>query len=432
MPKTKTNQQTRRNFLTQTTAGILAAPYVLPSSVLGANGQTAPSERVAMGVIGTGGRGTGVMKHFLGFPDAQVVAVCDAYQDRVEAARDLVNDNYDSKDCKTYRDFRDLLARDDIDAVLIATQDSWHCFQGIMAADAKKDMYIEKPLSRTVEEGRALCKAVKRNQRIFQHGTQQRSDALFLHACELVRNGCIGELKTAIVGSPAGEEYKDTPEMPVPPGFDYNMWLGPAPHKPYTEMRCITPYWYFISDYTIGYVAGWGVHHIDIAQWGNGSDATGPVEIEGQGTFPKSGMCDTPTAWHAEMTYANGVKVIFTDNVESRQGVRFEGTEGWVHVQRGAIDAEPKSLLQKTFGSNDERLYMSPHHQKNFIDCVKSRKETICPAETAHRTTTICHLTYIALLLGRKLKWDPEKELFVGDDEANGMLSRKIRGEWKL
>ena len=429
---------TRRDFLKGTVVAV-AGPWVMASSALGAEERPAPSERIVMGCIGVGGMGTGNMRGFLANPDVQVVAVCDVDAKRRQAATRGLELHYAEqlrkgtyKGPAAYNDFRELLAREDIDAVSIATPDHWHCLLGIAAAQAGKDMYIEKPLSLTIAEGQALRDAVKRYGRIFQHGTQQRSDRNFRFACELTVNQRIGKLHTIKVGSPASEEAGLEPPMPVPEGFDYDMWLGPAPWAPYTEKRCRTPFWYFISDYTIGFVSGWGVHHVDIAQWGNGSDHTTPIEIEGKGVFPKDGLCDTATAWHVECKYANGVKMIYTDNRETTQGVRFEGTEGWVWVRRGEIDAHPKSLLTTALGPNEIHLYESGNHGRNFLDCVKSRKPTIAPIEAAHNSATICHLSQIAMLTGRRLRWDPDRERFINDPEANRFLSRAMRSPWHL
>jgi predicted dehydrogenase len=392
-----------------------------------------------MGCIGVGGMGTGNMRAFLANSDVQVVAVSDVDEKRRQAAGRGLEHHYAEqlqkgtyKGCTLHSDFRELLARDDIDAVSVATPDHWHCLVGIAAAQAGKDMYIEKPLSLTIAEGRALCDAVNRYGRVFQHGTQQRSDRNFRFACELALNGRIGKVHTIKVGSPASGEAGLEPPMPVPEAFDYDMWLGPAPWAPYTEKRCRTPFWYFISDYTIGFVSGWGVHHVDIAQWGNGSDSTTPIEIEGQGVFPKDGLCDTATAWHVECKYANGVRMIYTDNAKNKQGVRFEGTEGWVWVKRGEINAQPKSLLTSVIGPDEVHLYESASHHRNFLDCVKTRKQTIAPVEAAHHSTAICHLSQIAMLTGRKLQWDPERERFVNDPEANRYISRAMRSPWHL
>lgn len=435
-PQTPSTESTRRHFIKKISVAALAAPHIIPASAIGADGNVAPSERVTMGFIGVGGRGTGVMKRFIERSDVQALAVCDPYTDRRMAAKQLVEEEYDEsggyKGCDAYNDFRELLARDDIDAVSIATQDSWHVLHGIAAANAGKHTYIEKPLSLTIEESRALTKAVKRNKTLFQHGTQQRSDWKFRYACELVRNGRIGKLHTMRVGSPFSGRLEEQPEEPIPQGFDYDMWLGPAPMRPFSTKRCITPWWWYISDYSIGFVAGWGVHHVDIAQWGNGTDDTGPVEIEGCGVFPESGIGDTATAWYLRLVYANGVQMLYTDNTKCEQGVRFEGSDGWIHVNRSKLEAEPKSLLKEIIGPDEIHLYESKHHQGNLIDCVKEGKETICPPETAHRTMSICNLSQICMLLGRNLKWDPVKEEFPGDDEANKLRSREMRAPWKL
>ncbi len=429
---------TRRDFLKGVAAAV-AGPSIVPPSALGEGGRPAPSDRILMGCIGVGGMGTGNMRSFLANSDVQVVAVCDVDETRRLTARRGLEQHYADqlqkgryKGCTTYNDFRELLAREDIHAVSIATPDHWHCLLGIAAAQAGKDMYIEKPLSLTVAEGRALWGAVKRYGRVFQHGTQQRSERNFAFACELVRNKRIGKLHTIKVGSPASGEAGIEPPMPVPKGFDYDRWLGPAPWEPYTEKRCQTPYWYFISDYTIGFVSGWGVHHVDIAQWGNDTDLTTPIEIEGEGVFPKDGLCDTATAWSVECKYANGVKMSYTDNGKNKQGVRFEGSEGWVWVKRGEIDADPKSLLTSVIGPNEIHLYESGDHRRNFLDCVKTRKQTIAPIEAAHHSTTICHLSQIAMLTQRKLKWDPDRERFVNDAEADRYLSRAMRSPWHL
>ncbi len=427
----------RRAFLQRAT-GAATAFSIVPRRVLGM-GATPPSDRIAVGCIGVGGMGTGNMRGFLSNADVQVVAVCDLDERRREAARKGLEMHYADqlqkatyKGPATYRDFRELLARDDIDAVSIATPDHWHCLIGIAAAQAGKDMYIEKPLSLTIAEGQALRDAVKRCGRVFQHGTQQRSDRNFRFACELVRNGRIGKLHTMRVGTPPGGTLGIEPPMPVPEGFDYDMWLGPAPWAPYTEKRCQTPYWYFISDYTIGFLSGWGVHHLDIAQWGNGADHTTPIEIEGQGVLPEDGLCDTVTNWHVEYTYANGVKMIFTDTTKAPEAVRFEGSEGWVSVKRWEADADPKSLLTSVVGPDEVHLGEDKSHIRNFLDCVKSRKQTVAPVDVAHRSTTICHLSLIAILTGRKLKWEPEQERFINDDEANRYLSRAMRSPWHL
>ncbi|MEW6237581.1 MAG: Gfo/Idh/MocA family oxidoreductase [Candidatus Omnitrophota bacterium] len=428
------NHSTRRYFL-KTSAALFGAPFIVPCTALAA---PAPSDKVVMGFIGVGGRGTDLLKAFSRLDAAQPAAVCDVRHERREAAKAHVDERYpkgvtkNGEGCAMYEDFNELLARKDIDAVCIATPDHWHVLCGIAAAKAGKDMYIEKPLSLTIAEGRAMCEAVKNHNRIFQFGTQQRSDNRFRLACELVRNKRLGALRTIEVGSPYSGTLGDQPVMPVPEGFNYNVWLGPAPEKPYTENRVVTPYWYYISDYTIGYVSGWGVHHVDIGQWGNGTDDTGPIEIEGEGEFPKEGLCDTATAWDMMLTYANGVKMRFADEKKVKHGVKFIGDNGWIHVDRESISADPKSILESEIKPDEIHLYNSPNHQQNFIECVQSRKETICPAETAHRSTTICHLSQITMLLKRKTRWNPEIEQFIGDEDANKMISKPMRPPWHL
>jgi predicted dehydrogenase len=423
---------TRRTFL----GGLAAAsvPWVVPSSVLGAS---APSGRVAVGCIGVGGRGTGNMQTFL--HTSQVVAVCDPNDARSAAAKAAAEEHYAAqrakgsyKGCSTYRDFRDLVAREDIDAVSICTPDHWHVPLALAAAKSGKDVFVEKPLSLTIAEGRALVNAVKRYGRVFQHGTQRRSEGGFRHACELVRNGRIGQLKCVRVTSEPSHECPVQPPMPVPKGFDYDLWLGPAPWTPYTERRVHTPFWYWIADYTIGFVAGQGVHFTDIAQWGIDADATGPVEIAGSGTFPKDGLCDTATGWHVEMAFANGLKLVYTDDRQAPMGVYFEGTEGSVFALCSGISTSPKSLLGSAIGPNEIQLYRSRGHVPDFVERVRTRGETAAPVEAAHRATSLCHLTHLAILTGRKLQWDPVKEEFLNDPDANRLLSKHMREPWRL
>jgi len=425
---------TRRGFLRSAVAGI-AMPYLVPASVLGAN---PPSERVVLGCIGTGGRGRlnmrGLMRH-----GAQVVAVCDVDASQRARAKKEVQDYYACSavaekytGCADYGDFRELLARDDIQAVMIGTPDHWHVPIAIAAVKAGKDIYVEKPLGMTIGEGQALRDVVRQYGAVFQHGTEQRGYRNFRHACELVRNGYLGDLKIIRVACPGGQQIGPQPTMPVPKGLDWDMWLGPAPSVPYTRARTHAR-WYFISDYaTSGFVAGWGVHHIDMAQWALGTDHTGPVEIDGRGTFPAEGLYDTPLTWNIDYTYANGARVNFTDNRQNRQGVRYEGSEGWVHVTRSSIAAQPESLLKTTIRPNETHLYRCDNDDRNFIECVKSRGETCSPIHAAHRSTSVCYLGYISIVLRRKLRWDPEREQFVNDPEAERYLTRALREPWHL
>ncbi len=432
---------TRRQFLKVSGAAVLA-PAVVPSIVFGAD---APSNRITFGCIGVGRQGISDMKGFLGLKEAQVIAVCDVDSHRVEYAKQLVEKQYGSqsgagayKGCATFKDFRELIDRPDIDAVSIVTPDHWHILPAIAAAKAGKDIFLEKPLSLTIKEGRVLSDTVRRYGRIFQVGSQQRSDSRFRQACELVRNGRIGKLHTVKVGFGIDPPTTPEPPMPVPDWLDYDFWLGPTPWVPYTEKRVHPqsgydrPGWLRIAAYGAGMITGWGAHHNDIAQWGMGTEYTGPVEIEGQAEFPKDGLWDVHGDFRIEYTYANGVKVICADNVKNKQGVLFEGTEGWVYVMRGKIDAQPKSLLTSKIGADEVQLYRSNNHKGNLLDCIKSRAETIAPAEIAHRSCTVCLLGEIAMRLGRKLEWNPETEQFVNDDAANRMLWRPMRSPWQL
>ncbi|MBI2925169.1 MAG: Gfo/Idh/MocA family oxidoreductase [Verrucomicrobia bacterium] len=451
-----TRSLSRRQFLRGTAAagvGAVAFPHIIPSSVLGADGAVAPSNRITLGIIGTGNQGTNDLRAFLSDERVQVVAVCDVnresagYWNGAVAGRDpakrIVEEHYAKKapsgsfkGCDIYTDFRQLLARTDLDAVEVATPDHWHAIPMIAAAKAGKHISCQKPLSLTIAEGRAMCDAVQKYQITFQCGSQQRSDSKFRHACELVRNGRLGKLHTVKVGQPAGHpDYGKTGDRkatePVPEGFDYNLWLGPAPDAPYCPARCHVNFRWNL-DYSGGQVTDWGGHHPDIAQWGMGTDHTGPVEIKNaKGNFPaRTELWNTATEYSFECIYQNGIKLIVSD--KHKMGVTFEGSEGSVYVTRGAFETKPASLWDSQIGPNEIHLYESKHHFRNFIDSLLAKKETIAPCEVAHRSITIAHLGNIAMLLGRDLKWDPAKERFVGDAEANKLLSRPYRAPWKL
>ncbi|MHC4062046.1 MAG: Gfo/Idh/MocA family protein [Planctomycetota bacterium] len=434
------NNLTRRDFLRGSAA--FALPMFVPGSAFSAN---SPSSRITIGCIGVGRMGLGNLRTILGFDQAQVVAVCDTDSRRRNYARQLVDERYTSRSkngvyrgCTAYKDFRELIARNDIDAVMICTPDHWHALPAIAAARAGKDIFIEKPLTLTIPEGRVLSDTVRRYERVLQVGSQQRSDSRFRFACELVRNGRIGKLHTVKVGLPIDPGTVPQLPMPVPGNLNYDLWLGPAPWAQYTEQRVHPrngygrPGWLRISEYCCGMITGWGSHHMDIAHWGMDAEYTGPVEIEGWAEYPGDGLWDVHGEFRIEYTYAGDVKVICADNRHNRQGVLFEGTEGWVYVKRKLIDAHPKSLLTSIIGPNELHLYKSSNHRANFLDCIKTRAETVAPVEIGHRSNTACVLGYLAMLLGRKLKWDPQKERFTNDDQANRMLSRPMRTPWSL
>jgi predicted dehydrogenase len=421
----------RRNFL-KTAAGACAFPYVVSAGALGQGG-VAPSERIAMACIGLGGRGKENLRSFMGHKDCRIVAVCDVNANRLAEARKIVDEQYGDAGCAGYADYREILARDDIDAVSIATPDAWHVLQSVEAARAGKDIYQEKPLGLSVRDDIALREAIRRYDRVFQFGTQQRSDWNFGFACELVLNGRIGKLQRIIVSVPASRSVGRMPPVPVPPWLDWEMWVGPARWMPFTNGvigNCGE--WGHMSNFSLGWITTWGIHHVDIAQWGNDADGTGPVEVQGTGVFPGEGLYDCATAWDVTLRYANGVVVCFVDKGKRRNGVLFEGTDGRVFVERGVLEAEPKSLLQERIGPEERHVSMGTDHWGSFLECIRARKTPVSSIESAVRTDTVCHLSDIAMRLGRKLRWDPRAEQFVDDDEANRMLSRSWRSPWHL
>jgi predicted dehydrogenase len=430
----------RRHFLKTTAAATVVAgfPTLVPASALGADGHTAPSNRITIGCIGVGGQGTSNMRAFLAQAGAQVVAVCDVDVARRAAAKQQVDEHYGDTACAEYSDFREIIARDDIDAVSIGTPDHWHSVITVAAARAGKDIYCEKPVSLTIADGRAMVDTVKQYGRVLQTGTWRRSREGCRRACELVRNGYIGELKTIHIGVPlgfairGGEYGPNTPPQPVPEGFDYDLWLGPAPWAPYTPGRCHFNF-RWILDYSEGYISDWGAHYYDIGQWGNGTDDSGPIAIEATGKFPENGIYDAPIDHRIEFTYANGVKMISTATEDTAQwGMRFEGSEGWLYVESDAIKAYPEKVAGVAVGPNEIRLYASDNHHGNFLHCVMTRGETAAPIEIGHRSASVCHVGTIALLLGRGLRWDPDTERFEGDEEANRMLARSMRAPWGI
>jgi predicted dehydrogenase len=416
----------RRQFLGRT-ASCLAACGVsmVPASVLGRNGAVAPSNRIGLGFIGQGGRGRHIAPGFLR-ADVQAIATCDVWSDRAQNAKHRLKAEH------AYTDFRELLACEDIDAVVIATPEHWHVPIGVAAAAAGKDMYCEKSLGTTIAEGRSLCRAIERYGRVFQFGTQQRSERNFRFACELVRNGRIGQLQTITVSVPGGGIDKLFPPASPPKELDFDMWLGPAPEIPYVG-QALDDRWAGMPDYAPGFLSTWGVHHSDIAQWGHGTGLRGPVEIQGQGEYSTREYCHIAEKWRAECLFADGVRLVHVDNSKAPQGVKFQGTEGSVYVRRGnVLQTTPDTLKTSAILPHETRLYESRDHAGNFLDCVKSRRRTVSPVEIAHRSTSISLLCDIAMRLGRKVKWDPDGETFPGDEEANRMLSRTMRAPWQV
>jgi predicted dehydrogenase len=427
----------RRHFLKQTAVlgATAAAPHILPSSVFGAAARPSPSNRVTIGMVGVGGHGVAMnMRSFLANADAQIVAVCDVDSDNCKKAQKIVNQRYGNEDCATYGDFREVIARKDIDAICVSTPDHWHVPISLMAIRAGKDVISEKP-TLTIEEGRVLTETVKRHGAIFQTSTEDRGLPVYHRMAELVRNGRIGKLQTIRVGLPSGGGRdipleRQQPE-PVPPTLDYDLWLGPAPWAPYCAARC---HWNFRwnYDYSGGILTDWGMHIVDTAQWGNNTERTGPITVEGKGEFPASGIYNTATECHLEYTYTNGVKMfIETGGV----GLRFEGTEGWVGNTGwiGPLEASSPHILMSIIGPEETHLYTCPGGEhRNFLDCVKTRRDPYFPAEIGHRCASVQHIGNAAMLLGRKLRWNPEKEEFINDDSANRMRSRAMRAPWSL
>ncbi|MDR3061453.1 MAG: Gfo/Idh/MocA family oxidoreductase [Dysgonamonadaceae bacterium] len=446
----------RRKFLRQSltaSLGFIVAPTILPSSVFGMN---APSNRINIGAIGCGRISRdhdmpGVWK----YDDVRIVGLSDVDAHRLTKAKELVENTYTKKlntsykSVKTYENYRDLLADKDIDAVLISTPDHWHAAQAIDAVRAGKDVYLQKPTSLTIEEGRAMSNEVNKSGRILQIGSQQRSMEQFRFACELVRSGRIGKLQRIEVRLPGDPAGGNSLEMPVPAGFNYDAWLGQTPYVPYTVDRVHPqegygrPGWLRCEQFGAGMITGWGSHHFDIAHWAMDTEHSGPVEISGTASFPASGLWNVHGDFSTEMLYSNGVRVYgVTESKEKPNGVLFTGTNGWIFVCRGNYSAsandpstnkssqalvasDPKLLAPLT--DNDVHLYKSTDHHGNWLESIRTGKPNITPAEVAHRSCSACLLQHIAMKLKRKLYWDPITERFKNDDEANTMLARPQR-----
>jgi predicted dehydrogenase len=453
----------RRQFLKAAGQGIAASavaigfPAIVPASVFGA---ASPSNRINIGAIGNGriSRGhdlPGLWKH----DAARIMAVCDLDARRVDDAKTLVNGYYTKQTGKPYSgvtgysDYHDVLANKDVDAVVISTPDHWHAIIAIQAVQAGKDVYLQKPASLTIAEGRALSDAVHHSGRIFQIGSQQRSSPQFRYAAELVRNGRIGKLQTVEVGLPGDPSGDEEPDMPVPKNLNYDVWLGSTPVVPYTEKRVHPqtgydrPGWLRCEQFGAGMITGWGAHHIDSAHWGMGTEYTGPVEVWGTAEFPTHGLWDVHGDFKTEALYADGVRMIVSGAFPN--GIRFVGSEGWVFVSRGnatvtasdpvaklkdpqALSASDPKIITSVIGSSEIHLPVSKDHHGNWLECVRSRQQPIAPAEVAHRACSACLVHHIAMKTKRRLFWDPLKERFQNDEEANAMLSRPQRSPYGI
>jgi len=445
----------RRDFLRISAlgaAGAIVVPTIVPSTVFGKN---APSNKILIGQIGCGRIAReadlpGVMR----FDSARVVAATDLDSKRLGEGKQYIEEYYQKKygrkevDVKMFGDYREMIEKAGIDAVIISTPDHWHAQPAIHAALAGKDIYLQKPTSLTIAEGRKLSDMVHRSGVIFQIGSQQRSSEQFRYACELVRNGRIGQLKTIQIGLPGDPGGEVEPEMPVPKNLNYDMWLGSTEKVYYTEKRVHPqadygrPGWLRCEQFGAGMITGWGAHHLDIAHWGMGMEYSGPVEIEAKASFPKSGLWNVHGDFEVKATYANGV-VMYVSG-DRPNGVRFEGTEGWIFVTRGnyqatksdpvtfdanrkSLDASDPKIITSVIGENEIHLYKSEDHYGNWLDCIQSRRQPIAPVEVAHRSCSACLLSHIAMKIPKTLKWDPVRERFTNSEEANGLLSRKQR-----
>ena len=411
----------RRGFLRGTLAASL--PFAVPSMLRAA--APPPSKRLNLAVIGTGGQGSGHARVWAGLPESRLVAVCDVNRKHAEQAKANADSAQGDKSCAIYQDFRELLARADIDAVSIAVPDHWHALIALAAIRAGKHVYLEKPVAYTVEEGRALVDAVRRYGAVLQNGTQQRSMSPFQRATWLARSGKLGNVHTAIAISPYGPQGGDPNPATPPPEIDYEFWLGPAPWKPYTPGRCSGHGgvgWYHIRDYSGGWITAWGSHHVDCAQWALGKDHEAPISVEAKGEFPKEGVFDTCCKWRSEFRYADGKKLIFATpgEADGRMNVLIQGDQGWVCADRGSIDAYPKSLLAERPGPLADPW--PTDHFRDFLQAIREGRDPAAPIESAHLSTTLCHLTNIAIVLQRPLRWDGARERFIDDPVADSML----------
>jgi predicted dehydrogenase len=425
----------RRRSVLKAAAAAISAPYFVPSHVLG---QNAPSNTLRIASIGTGRMGHGDMQEavYRGLDpklNARVVAVCDVNTERAEHAKGVVEGIYRKKlgdgkyeDVKVYQDFRELLGRKDIDGVTISTPDHQHGINGVAAAEAGKDIYIQKPFTYSIVEGQKLVEAVRKNKRILQTGSQQRSDQRFRRTCEIVRNGYLGKLQTIEVVVPTDGGKASAEPQEVPDYLNYDIWMGPTSPRPYTS-ACVHPLkgygrpgWLQVEEYCRGMITGWGAHMYDIAQWGLGTDLdSGPVSVQAKADFPDRGLFNVHVGYQAEAEYANGVKLV---SHNGNPAVQFTGEDGWVRVWRGGWKASDENILRTQLKDDDVHLTVSANHMINFLESMRSRKDPIAPAEVGHRSNSVCVIHHIAMKLGRKLQWDPKAEQFVGDAEANKLL----------
>ena len=437
----------RRDFIKKsvcTAAGYFVIPHIIPSTALGMGGKLTPSDRIVMGAIGVGSRGAGDMNS-LRTKETQIVAVCDVDTSHSDRAKKMVDKAYNNSDCRTYTDYREFLEKEKLDAVSIALPDHWHGLIYSAAANKKLDVYGEKPLCRTIRDGQTIVNAMKKNNVIWQTGMQQRSDKTFRMAAEMAINGRIGKIKYIEVGLYDGNRGIGTPPvMEVPKQLNWDMWLGPAPKVPYRGVSHIN--WRWILDYSGGQLTDWAGHHIDIAAWGVGLDHTGPVEISGEGVYPREGIYNVPVEYDFLCKYANGVeiRVANSSRLSFGRGVMWHGEKGWIHVDRegmradgrwsdlGILTVSDPKILKEEIGENEIHLYKSDNHFQNFLDCIRSRKETVAPVEVGFSALAVALLGEIAMTTGQKIKWDPDKQEIIGNSEATRLLGRPYRHLWTL
>ncbi len=449
----------RRKFVQNFALGAVGTwgfPTIVPANVLG--GKDAPSNKINIAQIGCGRIArTHDLPSTWKFEKARIMAVCDLDRHRTEETKQLVEEYYTKKtgqanyiDVKMYDDYREMLLNKDIDAVMISTPDFWHAQPAMEAALAGKDIYLQKPTSLTIHEGRQLAEIIQKTGRILQVGTQQRSSSQFRKAAELVRNGRIGKLHTVKIGLPGDPSGPPAPAMPIPKGFNYDMWLGSTPEMPYTEIGVHPqvgydrPGWLRMEQFGAGMITGWGQHHYDSAAWGMNTEYTGPISVESVAEFPKSGLWNVHGDFMSKAEYANGITMYTSGGYQN--GIRYEGTEGWIFVSRGdyaatpsdptskvrakAIDASDPKILESVIGEKEIHLYNSADQHGNWLDCIESRKEPISPIEIGHRACSVCLITHVSMKIPRKLQWDPKKEHFVNDAEANMWLRRSQRAPY--
>ena len=432
------DKTSRREFLIRSAAiatGAMIIPQIIPSTALGMGGELPPSDRIVMGAIGLGSQGTSNLRGFLKrVKELQMVAVCDVHKVKSDKAKKIIDESNKNSDCRTYGDYREFLEKEKLDAVSIAFPDHWHGLIYSAVANKKMDIYGEKPLARTIYDGRAIVSAVKKNNIVWQTGSWQRSVENFRRGAELAINGRIGKITRIEVGLPDGGQGIGTPPvMEVPDGLNWEMWLGPAPKVPFRGVYLGN--WRWILDYSGGQLTDWAGHHIDIAQWGIGMERSGPVEISGEGIYPRDGLYNVPVEYDLNCRYVNGIemRVANASNLPHGMGTVWYGERGWIHVDRGnKLAVSNPKILEEVIGENEIHLYKCDDHVGNFLECIKTRGETVAPVEIAHRSISVALLGEIAMTTGKIIRWNPAEEVIIGNPFAERLLIRNYRQPWEL